>query len=40
MADAKRYEQIALSLGQKEAMQNINEAMKDNIKAAAQFLLV
>ncbi|MBT0879477.1 MULTISPECIES: stomatin-like protein [unclassified Campylobacter] len=38
MADAKKYEQIALAQGQKEAMNNINEAMAQNINAA-EFLL-
>lgn len=38
MADAKKYEQIAISLGQKEAMRNLNEAMSENVNAA-EFLL-
>ncbi|MDA3056393.1 MULTISPECIES: SPFH domain-containing protein [unclassified Campylobacter] len=38
MADAKKYEQIALAEGQKEAMNNINMAMA-NSKFAAEYLL-
>lgn len=38
MADAKKYEQIALAEGQKNAMQNINEAMNIS-KFAAEYLL-
>ena len=38
MADAKKYEQIALATAQKEAMDLINESMAQNAKAA-EFLL-
>lgn len=38
MADAKKYEQIALATAQKEAMDMINESMAQNAKAA-EFLL-
>ncbi|MBQ7271021.1 MAG: paraslipin [Campylobacter sp.] len=38
MADAKKYEQIALAEGQKHAMDNINMAMA-NSKFAAEYLL-
>ncbi|NLY04044.1 MAG: paraslipin [Campylobacter sp.] len=38
MADAKKYEQIAVSQGQKDAMDNINEAMS-NSEFAASYLL-
>lgn len=38
MADAKKYEQIALAEGQKNAMENINMAMA-NSKFAAEYLL-
>ena len=38
MADAKKYEQIALAEGQKTAMENINIAMA-NSKFAAEYLL-
>lgn len=38
MADAKRYEQIAIAQGQKEAMENINKAMQES-PLAAEFLL-
>lgn len=38
MADAKKYEQIALAEGQKNAMENINTAMT-NSKFAAEYLL-
>ena len=38
MADAKKYEQIALAEGQKDAMDNINMAMA-NSKFAAEYLL-
>lgn len=38
MADAKKYEQITLAQAQKEAMQNINEAMKDS-NFAAEYML-
>ena len=38
MADAKKYEQIALAMAQKEAMDMINESMAQNAKAA-EFLL-
>ncbi|MFT5660030.1 MAG: regulator of protease activity HflC (stomatin/prohibitin superfamily) [Sulfurimonas sp.] len=38
MADAKKYEQIAVATGQSEAMDTINKAMKDN-KEASEFLL-
>ncbi|QKF64935.1 SPFH domain-containing protein [Campylobacter corcagiensis] len=38
MADAKKYEQIALAEGQKEAMENINMAMSAS-DFAAQYLL-
>ena len=38
MADAKKYEQIALAVGQKHAMDNINAAMA-NSKFAAEYLL-
>jgi len=38
MADALKYEQKAIAVGQQEAMNVINEAMKDNPKAA-EFLL-
>ena len=38
MADAKKYEQIALATAQKEAMDMINESMAQNEKAA-EFLL-
>ena len=38
MADAKKYEQIALAEGQKTAMDNINMAMA-NSKFAAEYLL-
>lgn len=38
MADAKKYEQIALAQGQKEAMENINEAAL-NSSVGAEFLL-
>jgi len=38
MADAKKYEQIALVTAQKEAMDMINESMAQNAKAA-EFLL-
>lgn len=38
MADAKRYEQIAVADGQKIAMESINSAMQEN-KMAAEFLL-
>jgi len=38
MADAKKYEEIALANGKKEAMKLLNEAMKDN-KDASSFLL-
>ena len=38
MADAKKYEQIAIAQGQMEAMQKLNEAMEQNVKAA-EFLL-
>ncbi|WP_314039798.1 SPFH domain-containing protein [Campylobacter showae] len=38
MADAKKYEQIALAIAQKEAMDMINESMAQNAKAA-EFLL-
>lgn len=38
MADAKRYEQIAIAQGQREAMENINKAMQES-PLAAEFLL-
>ncbi|MDO5046666.1 SPFH domain-containing protein [Campylobacter sp.] len=38
MADAKKYEQIAIAQGQKDAMDMINESMSQN-KNAAEFLL-
>jgi len=38
MADAKKYEEVAISQGQKEAMENINEAMSSS-KFAAEYLL-
>lgn len=38
MADAKKYEQIALAEGQRDAMQNINMAMADS-SFAANYLL-
>ncbi|MFL1706397.1 SPFH domain-containing protein [Campylobacter sp. MOP7] len=38
MADAKKYEQIAIAQGQKDAMDMINESMAQN-KNAAEFLL-
>ena len=38
MADAKKYEQIALAQGQQEAMERINLAMTSS-KLAAEFLL-
>ena len=38
MADAKKYEQLALATAQKEAMDMINESMAQNAKAA-EFLL-
>lgn len=38
MADAKKYEQIAVAKGQTDAMRNINEAMAQN-KEASEFLL-
>ena len=38
MADATKYEQIAIATGQSEAMDTINQAMKDN-KEASEFLL-
>ena len=38
MADAKKYEQIALATAQKEAMDMINESMAQNARAA-EFLL-
>ena len=38
MADAKKYEQIALATAQKDAMDMINESMAQNAKAA-EFLL-
>ncbi len=38
MADAKKYEQERIAAGQQEAMRLINEAMKENEKAA-EFLL-
>ncbi len=39
MADAQKYEQIALAEGQKEAMDMINEAMNQN-GASAEYLLI
>ena len=38
MADAKKYEEMAVSEGQKQAMENLNVAMKEN-KSAAEYLL-
>ena len=38
MADAKKYEQIALATAQKEAMDMINESMAQNAKAAELLL--
>lgn len=38
MADAKKYEKIAIAQGEQNAMQMINDAMKDG-KIAAEFLL-
>lgn len=38
MADAKKYEQVAMAEGQKAAMENINEAMNQS-DFAAQYLL-
>jgi regulator of protease activity HflC (stomatin/prohibitin superfamily) len=38
MADAKRYEEIAMAEGQKQAMEMLNSAMMQN-SAAAEFLL-
>ena len=38
MADAKKYEEIAIADGQSKAMNTINEAMKEN-KEASEFLL-
>jgi len=38
MADAKKYEEIAIAKGQTEAMEAINKAMKEN-KDASEFLL-
>lgn len=38
MADAKKYEEIAISEGQKDAMHNINLAMSDS-RFAAEYLL-
>lgn len=38
MADAKKYEKIAIAQGEQNAMQMINDAMKDG-KSAAEFLL-
>lgn len=38
MADAKKYEEIAIADGQAKAMESINKAMKEN-KEASEFLL-